>query len=188
MKKGLKTIIIIAAGALAAAAAFGAAYRLSSGFRGWAANSAGESEGAASTPPDETYTVSRDLILKITLPHGGVFKSSDAGGLYHSPVGSYLAAAFTISEPTLADRKIVADWADQYDPDIRIVDAQDNPLDAAATRQTVESGSTLYFRLAAVFAGDRYLIAHPEASAGSVASISLSCDAASIAAATSSAN
>jgi hypothetical protein len=195
MKKTLKVCLIIAVAAVAAAAAVGTAYHLSSGFRSWIANNAGESEGssettsvAATSSIADSYTISADGILKMALPSGDVFKSSDEGGFYHSPVGGYLAVTLTISGSDLTDRSIVADWADQYDPDIRIVDADDNLLDAATTRQTVESGTTIYFRLEDVFEGTRYLMAHPVASAGSVASIGLSCDAASIAAEISSAS
>jgi hypothetical protein len=169
MKKSAKTIVIIAAGAIAAAAAIGAAYRYSSGFRNWIAGNLDEGSSSSSSPSSDSGDIvkSSDGTLKALVKGGTVFNAAT--------IGTTKSVTFTISPSTATDRNIVVDWADQYGPNIRILDSSGNLLDASATKQTVKSGGTLYFRLDASFSGTETLVAYPEALKSATLSIAFTC-------------
>lgn len=132
MKKGLKVILIIAAGALAAAAALGAAYRYSAGFKSWVA---GNVDGGSSGASDGSVDSSGGLSTK-TAPAGIAVRLLSTGADASGHVTKTFAYSVAPSDATDQDVALSAGWTDPSVEDA-FADCLTAALDQAAKTVTV---------------------------------------------------
>jgi hypothetical protein len=154
MRKGFKTIVIIAAGALAAAAAFGAAYHYSAGFRDWVASNLDGGASSSSSHPSSSDG-------EASSPDGALSLRIAGGAKFAATVGATKTATATLSPSTATDLNIL--WSSG--------DVSKVTVAKAATTSGVSNTLTL----AAVFTGTVSITIKAEADNSIAATIAVSC-------------